>query len=67
MLDKKQQKEKINQFAKKYWSGVTVTKDKVTAYRIAQEMKNEGLCKYDMDCYRKLLSGVERLYRDKSA
>jgi len=43
---------------KKYWSGTD------SQYAIAQEMKKKGLCKHDMDCYRKLLQGVEKVYRN---
>ena len=50
---------KVSYYAKKYWQA----NGKPTAYAIAQEMKKAGICKYDMDCYRVLLKGVEKQFR----
>ena len=57
-------KRKINYYAKKYWTGRDADNIHYTAYSVAQDMKRAGICKYDMDCYRLLLKGIERKYRD---
>ena len=48
----------LKKLTKKYWDGAT-------QFSIAQEMKKEKICRYDMDCYRILLTCVQKMYRDK--
>lgn len=66
-MDTRQRDRKINYYAKKYWTGRDNDYKRYSAYSIAQDMKKAEVCKHDMDCYRLLLKGVERQFRDKSA
>lgn len=62
-MDTRSKNRKISYYAKKYWTARDADFQHYTAYAIAQDMKKAGICKYDMDCYRKLLAGVEKKYR----
>lgn len=55
---------KLRYYADKYWNGRDHKWKRFTAFRVAQQMKKAGVCKHDMDCYRLLLKGVTKLYRD---
>ena len=56
---------KLKRLIVKYWEGRDDNWQRHSAYRIVQEMKKKELCKHDMDGYRKLLMGIQKLYRDK--
>ena len=63
-MDIRQRDRKIKYYSKKYWTSRDGNGVRLSAYSIAQDMKKAEICKHDMDCYRLLLKGVERVYRD---
>lgn len=54
----------IADLAAQYWEDTSATGgNRPTAFAIAQKMKKAGICNYDMDCYRQLLTAVTKKYR----
>lgn len=53
----------LEKHTKEYWEGIDTKGNKHSAYSTVQKMKKDNICKYDMDCYRKLLTCATKMYR----